>query len=76
MAEEDRTSALEDELLQTKRAAITMILSMAEAIANTPEGRAELAKGFEAAAEQSDADPAMVRLSKLVAAALRGTQRH
>lgn len=76
MAREDRMSVLEEELLQTKRAALTMIMSMADAIANTPEGRAELARGFEAAAEHPEADAAMVRLPKRVAAALRGERRH
>lgn len=69
---EERILLLEREVIETKRAAVTMILGMADAIANTPEGRAEIAQGFEDAARHPDADPAMVRLSKLVASALRG----
>lgn len=74
MKPDDRIKLLEQEVFQTKRAAVTMILGMADAIANTPEGRDEIARGFEDAAQHPDADPAMVRLSRLVATALRGHQ--
>lgn len=65
----ERIKALEFELHQTRTAAVHMMLGMADAIATSKEGRAELAKGFEDAAVV--ADPVTARLARLVAAALR-----
>lgn len=57
--------ALRRELADTQRAAISMLLGMAEAIASTPEGREDLARGFEDAA--AGADPVTARLARQVA---------
>lgn len=69
MDHELRIIELEREAVDTRNAAVSMILSMAEAIAPSPEGRAELAAGFREAAEAAT-DPATARLARLVALAL------
>lgn len=69
MSDADRLAALRLELIATEQAAVSMMLGMAEAVATTPEGREELARGFEEAAET--ADPVTVRLARRVAEAIR-----
>lgn len=69
LASEERIIALERELADTRRAAVLMMLGMAEAIAQTPEGREELAQAFDAAA--TDDETVTARLARLVAAAIR-----
>lgn len=69
MTPEERIITLEYELADTRRAAVLMMLGMVEAIARTPEGREELAQGFDEAAEGADAETA--RLARLVAEAVR-----
>ncbi|WP_283177883.1 hypothetical protein [Gemmobacter sp. 24YEA27] len=62
-----RIIELERELADTRRAAVSIIMGMAEGIAPSAEGRAELAKGFREAADDPAADPATARLALLVA---------
>lgn len=64
---------LKRELDDTRRAAVHIVLGMVDAIARTPEGRAELAQGFDAAARE--ADPITGRLARLVAEAIRRDMR-
>lgn len=76
MSPEERIIALERELYDTRRAAVTVILGMADAIAQTPEGREDLARGFDDAAKDATiADPVLARLARLVAGALRERAR-
>lgn len=63
-------AALERELAETRRAAMTMILGMAEAIVRSPEGREELAASFEEAAAEMDTEVA-AKMARQVAAAIR-----
>jgi len=65
-----RIIELEREAADTRRAAVSIIMGMADGIAPTAEGRADLAKGFREAAAETDADPATARLALLVAMAL------
>lgn len=60
---------LKKELAMTRAAAVTMLVGMAQGIANSEEGLEDLAKGFDDAAE--GADPILAELAKAVAAALR-----
>lgn len=69
MSPEERIIALERELDDTRRAAVTLIVGIAEAVAGSPEGREELAQSFEEAA--GEADHVTARLARLVAGALR-----
>lgn len=73
MAKEEDLIRLERELVDTRNAAVAMILGMAEGIVSSPAGREELASGFEAAAK--DADQATKRLATLVSLALRNGGR-
>lgn len=65
-----RIIELERELADTRRAAVSIIMGMAEGITSATEGRADLAQGFREAAAEADADPATARLALLVAMAL------
>lgn len=68
MNSEERIIALERELDDTRRAAALVILGMVDAIAQTPQGREDLARGFdEAANEAARTDPVLARLTRLVA---------
>lgn len=69
MSPEERIIALERELDDTRLAAVRLILGIVRAIATTPVGRQEMARGFEEAA--AEADPLMARMARLVAAELR-----
>ena len=69
MTPEERIIALETELIDTRKAAVAMLLGMAEGMVKTPEGREELAVAFEEAAK--DADAITARLARLVATAIR-----
>lgn len=69
MKPEEQIIRLERELIDTRNAAVAMIVGVAEGIATTPWGRAELADSFEAAAAEGDA--VTRRLATLVAMALR-----
>lgn len=69
MDKELRIIELEREINDTRKAAVHMILGMAQAIAPSAEGRADLAVGFREAAEACD-DPVTARLARLVALAL------
>lgn len=69
MTPEERIIALEQELIDTRKAAVAMLLGMAEGMVKTPEGRKELAQAFEDAARDTDAITA--RLARLVATAIR-----
>lgn len=60
---------LERELAETRNAAVTLIVGMAQAIAPTQEGRAELAAGFREAADASQ-DTSLTRLARIVAGVL------
>lgn len=72
MTPEERIIALERELDDTRRAAAAVILGMVDAIAQTPEGREDLARGFdEAAKEAAKTDPVLARLVRLVAGMIR-----
>ncbi|GGE24424.1 hypothetical protein SAMN05421774_10848 [Gemmobacter megaterium] len=73
MAKEEELIRLERELVDTRNAAVAMILGMAEGIVSSPAGREELASGFEAAAK--DADQVTKRLATLVSLALRNGGR-
>lgn len=68
-SQSERIRALERELHQTRMAAVHMLMGVSDAIASTPDGREDLARGFEEAAAQADAVTA--RLARLVAQALR-----
>lgn len=67
MADEQRLIDLERELIETRRAAVSIIVGMAET--RSAEGRIELATNLESAAGKCGAEKA--RLSRLVAEALR-----
>lgn len=69
MSPEERIIALERELDDTRLAAVRLILGIVRTIATTPEGRQEMARGFDEAA--AEADPLMARMARLVAAELR-----
>lgn len=76
MTPEERIIALEYELHDTRRAAAAVILGMVDAVAQTPEGREELARSFdEAAKEAGDTDPALARLVSQVAGMIRERAR-
>lgn len=68
----ERIEQLEQNLFETTRAAVSLMVGMAHAVAQTPAAREELAQGFEAGADLADGDPQAQRLARLVAAALRG----
>ena len=61
MTPEERIIALERELQDTRRAAAHIILGLVDGIARTPEGREELARGFDEAARE--ADPVTARMA-------------
>lgn len=69
MTDADRIAELERELDDTRRAAVSIVMGMVDAIAKTPEGREELAQGFAWAAVE--ADPVTSRLARLIAEAVR-----
>ena len=69
MSPEERIIALERELDDTRLAAVRLILGIVRAIATTPVGRQEMARGFDEAA--AEADPLMARMARLVATELR-----
>lgn len=69
MSKPEDIARLKREAKEIRVAAIAIILGMADAIAPTPQGKRELAEGFQAAADMSD--DAVAKLSRLVAAALR-----
>ncbi|MEW2911440.1 hypothetical protein [Leisingera sp. JC11] len=69
MTAEERIAELEQQLTEARRAAVAIILGITDAIATTPEGREELAQGFDEAAGQGSKE--MRALSRLVATALR-----
>lgn len=64
-----RIIELEREITDTRNAAVRMMLGMADGIAPSAEGKADLAAGFREAAEAAG-DPATARLALLVAMAL------
>lgn len=68
-APEQQIIALENELVDTRKAAVAILLGMAEGMARTPAGRPDPAQAFEDAAR--DADAATVRLAGMVAAVIR-----
>lgn len=70
MTPEDRIAELEQQLADSRRAALAIILGITDAIAKTPEGQAELAQSFDEASGQGSEE--MRELSRMVAAALRG----
>lgn len=69
-SESRRIIELERELIETRNAAVTMILGMAKGISSTQASCDELAAGFEDAAKEADGPTR--RLATLVALALRG----
>ncbi len=69
MTPEERIVHLERQMIETRRAAIAIIMGMAEGVAPTPEGREKLAQGFDEAAEGSEGE--IARLARLAAGALR-----
>lgn len=69
MTPEERVIALEREMEDTRRAAVMLILGIVEAVATTPDGREDLAQGFDEVA--GEADHVTARLARLVAAAIR-----
>lgn len=69
MTDADRIAALERELSDTRHAAVAMMLGMARGMVSTPEGREELARGFDEAAV--GADPVTAKLARAVADAIR-----
>lgn len=69
MTPEENITALEQEVIDTRRAAVGMMLGMIDAMTQTPEEREEIARSFDEAAE--GVDPVRARLSQLVAAAIR-----
>ena len=71
MTAEYRLIQLERELIETRNAAVAMVVGMAKGITSSPEGREELAASFDAVA--AEADQVTRRLATLVALALRGS---
>lgn len=69
MTLEENIIALEQEVIETRRAAVGMMLGMLDAMTRTPEEREEIARSFDQ--EAAGVDPARARLSRLVAAAIR-----
>ena len=74
MTEIDRIVALERELEDTRRAAVTVVLAMVDSVARTPDQREELAQGFAQVA--TGKDPIMARLAWVMAEAVRREGRH
>ena len=69
MTLDENIIALEQEVIETRRAAVGMMLGMLDAMTRTPEEREEIARSFDQGA--AGVDPARARLSPLVAAAIR-----
>lgn len=69
MTTPDRSAQLETELHDLREAALSIIVGMADAIAKSPEGKRELADGFEDAATK--ATGAASDLSREIADILR-----
>lgn len=69
MNPEKRIADLERQLLDVRKSAVSMIVGMSEAVAQSPEGRDELARTFEEAAQTEAGETG--HLARLVAAALR-----
>lgn len=69
MSEEDQIAELKRQLADTRNSAVHLLMGMADAVATTPEGREDLARGFDEIVEQSDEETAY--LAKKVAAELR-----
>lgn len=69
MTDAERIAALEAQLAATKKAAVHMMVGMAQGIAQTPEGLRDLSAGFAEAA--NDTDPIIAGLALAVAEALR-----
>lgn len=67
MPEQQRIIELERELIETRRAAVSIVVGMCGT--QGPEGRRMLAEGLDR--EASECDAAQARLSRLIAAALR-----
>lgn len=67
MPEHQRIIELERELIETRRAAVSIIADLTEA--RSAADRLQIADGLDRAA--SDCDAARARLSRLIAAALR-----
>ncbi|RWR04680.1 hypothetical protein [Paenirhodobacter populi] len=70
MTPEERIIALEREIQDSRLAAARIILGMCDGISRTPEGREDLAIGFERAAQQTT-DAAEARINRLISAVLR-----
>lgn len=70
MSAEERIIALEQQLIDCRRAAVSLMLDMARTIAKRPEAREELARGLDDAAAAC-ADPETIRLARLMAQVLR-----
>lgn len=69
MTPEEKIRALEEQVIEVRRAAVSMVMGMAEAVTNGPNARHDLARGFDQAAAQSEGEAR--RLAELVAEALR-----
>ncbi|MDH2328448.1 hypothetical protein QCN27_16465 [Cereibacter sp. SYSU M97828] len=67
MPEDQRIIELERELIETRRAAVSIVAGLTEA--QSPAGRLQIADGLDRAACEGDA--ARARLARLIAAALR-----
>ncbi|MEQ8898523.1 MAG: hypothetical protein RID23_15660 [Roseovarius sp.] len=71
MTPEEKIKALEDQVIEVRQAAVSMVMGMAEAVTNGPNAREDLARGFDEAATQSEGETR--RLAEMVAEALRRT---
>lgn len=66
---DERIKELEDELIKTRAAAVSIAVGMADAIIKTQKGREELAEGFDIAAE--GADEVTARLARSISVRIR-----
>ena len=71
MTPEEKIKALEDQVIEVRQAAVSMVMGMAEAVTNDQSAREDLARGFDQAAAQSEGETR--RLAELVAEAQRCT---
>ena len=66
---EQRTAELEQQLREVRKAALSMVIGMADAVVKSPEDWADLAQGFEELAEIETGETQ--HMAELVATALR-----
>ena len=71
MTPEEQIKALEEQVIEVRHAAVSMVMGMAEAVTNGQNAREDLARGFDEAAAQSEGETR--RLAEMVAEALRRT---